>query len=145
MEHFAPQNSKVGSFDWITEFDGIERYLEPLFIGLDHIPKEKIRVLVAGCGTSKLSAELADKGFGLIVSVDNDAECIAHMKRMHSGDERLQWFTYDMVDPEASSASLATRNGLGTFEMIVDKGTLDAILVEGTDCRLEDSFALIIS
>lgn len=118
---------KVGNFDWITDFDDIESFLESRFTGLDHSKKDEIRVLVSGCGTSILSIQLADLGFGEIVSVDNDSECINHMKLLHGNDSRLKWITYDMVDP----ASTSTVN-LGMFNLIVDKGTLDAILVEGT-------------
>lgn len=117
---------KVGNFDWITDFDDIESFLEPRFTGLDHSKKEEIRVLVSGCGTSLLSIQLADLGFGEIVSVDNDSDCINHMKLLHGNDGRLKWITYDMVDPASTSAS-----DLGMFNLIVDKGTLDAVLVEG--------------
>jgi 2-polyprenyl-3-methyl-5-hydroxy-6-metoxy-1,4-benzoquinol methylase len=132
MGDFAAQQVKVGTFDWITEFDDINGFLEPTFTGLGHIAKHDVRVLVAGCGTSVLSIQLADSGFGEIVSVDNDSECISHMKNLHHNDQRLQWFTYDMVDPSSTPLSdELSNNDLGLFDMIVDKGTLDAILVEG--------------
>jgi 2-polyprenyl-3-methyl-5-hydroxy-6-metoxy-1,4-benzoquinol methylase len=117
---------KVGNFDWITDFDDIECFLDSRFTGLDHSKKDEIRVLVSGCGTSVLSIQLADLGFGEIVSVDNDGECINHMKLLHGDDCRLKWITYDMVDPASTNNA-----DLGTFNLIVDKGTLDAILVEG--------------
>lgn len=132
MADFAAQQVKVGTFDWITEFDDINGFLEPTFTGLGHISKSEVRVLVAGCGTSLLSIQLADSGFGEIVSVDNDSECISHMKNLHCNDQRLQWFTYDMVDPSTTPIlDELSNNDLGLFDMIVDKGTLDAILVEG--------------
>jgi ribosomal protein L11 methylase PrmA len=81
---------------------------------------------VSGCGTSVLSIQLADLGFGEIVSVDNDSECIKHMELLYGNDCRLKWITYDMVDPAST-----TNADLGMFNLIVDKGTLDAILVEG--------------
>lgn len=125
---------KVGNFDWISDFDDIESFLESSFTGLDHSKKDQIRVLVSGCGTSVLSIQLADLGFGEIVSVDNDSECINHMKLLHGNDCRLKWITYDMVDPECSRAS-----DLGLFNLIVDKGTLDAILVEGEQSYMRSS------
>ena len=135
MNDDAAQKVKVGTFEWITEFDDIHSFLEPCFTGLGHIPKSELRVLVAGCGTSLLSIQLADAGFGKIVSVDNDCECISHMKSLHHNDQRLQWFTYDMVDPASTPfVDELMSNDLGLFDMIVDKGTLDAILVEGLFC-----------
>ena len=129
MAMFAAQENKIGNFDWITDYDEIEEYLQNKFTGLERIDRDKVRVLVVGCGTSKLSVQLADSGFEQVVSVDNDGECISHMKKMHDGDERLRWYTYDMVEPESLSCSIKT--DLGKFDLIVDKGTLDAILVEG--------------
>ena len=142
MSKFNAQENKIGNFDWITEFNEIEEYLQNKFTGLDKIEKCNVRVLVIGCGTSKLSAQLADAGFGEVVSIDNDSECISHMKKMHRDDERLKWFTYDIVEPESLQTDEHTTNIiLGKFDLVVDKGTLDAILVEGRTnplppCRL---------
>ena len=132
MAAFEAQKDKIGNFDWITEYDEIEGFLQSNYTGLTHINKKDVRVLVAGCGTSQLSFQLANSGFGEIISVDNDEECISHMKKMHFGDERLKWYVYDMVEPESTSPSQEfLDNVLGKFDLIVDKGTLDAILVEG--------------
>lgn len=67
------QDCKIGNFDWITEYDEIELYLQSNYTGLSD-KKDVFRVLVAGCGTSKLSLQLADSGFGEIISVDNDSQ-----------------------------------------------------------------------
>ena len=132
MADSSAQQVKVGTFDWITEFDDIDGFLEPSYTGLGNIAKSEVRVLVTGCGTSLLSIQLADAGFGEIVSVDNDSDCISHMKSLHHNDRRLLWFTYDMVDPTSTPLlDEVLNNDLGLFDMIVDKGTLDAILVEG--------------
>ena len=132
MSKLNAQDNKIGNFDWITEFNEIEEYLQSKFTGLDKIDKCNVRVLVIGCGTSKLSVQLADSGFGEVVSVDNDSECISHMKKMHHDDERLKWFTYDIVEPESLQIDgYSTKTTLGKFDLVVDKGTLDAILVEG--------------
>ena len=132
MAAFEAQKDKIGNFDWITEYDEIEGFLQSNYTGLTHINKKDTRVLVAGCGTSQLSFQLANSGFGEIISVDNDEECISHMKKMHFGDERLKWYVYDMVEPESTSPSQEFLDiVLGKFDLIVDKGTLDAILVEG--------------
>jgi ribosomal protein L11 methylase PrmA len=69
----SAQDCKIGNFDWITEYDEIELYLQSDYTGLSN-KKDDLRVLVAGCGTSKLSLQLADSGFGEIISVDNDSQ-----------------------------------------------------------------------
>ena len=120
--------TKVGTFDWIFEFGRIASFFDSQYIGI--VNRSISRILVAGCGTSKLSAQLADMGFGDVVSVDNDADCIAHMSELHRNDSRMQWFVHDLVEPQNTISSF---HGIdGSFDMIVDKGTLDAILVEGS-------------
>ena len=143
MSKLSAQENKIGNFDWITEFNEIEEYLQNKFTGLEKIDKCNVRVLVIGCGTSKLSVQLADSGFGEVVSVDNDCECISYMKKMHHDDERLKWSTYDIVEPESlQTEAHSTKTALGKFDLVVDKGTLDAILAEGRTtplllCRLQ--------
>ena len=124
----SSQPAKVGTFDWIFEFGRIASFFASEYTGITN--RSTSRVLVAGCGTSKLSAQLADMGFGTVVSVDNDADCIAHMSEMHRNDSRMQWFVHDLVEPQSTISSFHGTDG--SFDMIVDKGTLDAILVEGS-------------
>ena len=81
MSKLSAQENKIGNFDWITEFNEIEEYLQNKFTGLEKIDKCNVRVLVIGCGTSKLSVQLAHSGFGEVVSVDNDCECIHTWKK----------------------------------------------------------------
>lgn len=132
--------TKVGNFDWIADWPGLRRFLD------DWIAAGKgdettsshsagpLRALVIGCGTSPLSSNLGDLGvFGTIVSVDNDAECIRHMKQQNAGNALLQWYIYDMVERAApnDAGSDAFAAEYQSFDLIVDKGTFDAILVGG--------------
>ena len=124
----SSSSKKVGTFDWIFEFGRIASFFDSAYTGIFN--RSTSRILVAGCGTSKLSAQLADIGFGEVVSVDNDVDCIAHMSELHRNDSRMQWFVHDLVEPQNTISSF---HGIdGSFDMIVDKGTLDAILVEGS-------------
>ena len=123
-----PTTNKVGSFDWIFEFSRIQGFFASEYTGIVDPPRS--RVLVAGCGTSKLSAQLvADVGFGEVVSVDNDAGCIAHMAGVYRAEPRLRWCVHDLVEPHTTVATFPERDG--SFDLVVDKGTLDAVLVEG--------------
>lgn len=124
-----PQKNKLGTFEWVVGFSEIQRFLESEFTGIStSIPKEEQRVLVLGCGTSTLSKELADRGYGEVVSIDNDAGCIKHMERTFGSDARMKWYTYDLVEHVGDDALIGRTE---TFDIVVDKGTLDAILVEG--------------
>jgi len=129
---------KEGEFDWILDWRELQSYLaewrrcvEGGDDGRGSLVRS-LRALVIGCGTSPLSARLLESGsFKAVVSVDNDAECIAHMRRQHAGNAALQWHVYDLVERTGSAEFLEQAERGGGFDLIVDKGTFDAILVEG--------------
>jgi 16S rRNA A1518/A1519 N6-dimethyltransferase RsmA/KsgA/DIM1 with predicted DNA glycosylase/AP lyase activity len=100
---------KIGNFDWIVPYASLKKFLEPEFTGL--APDKAVqKALVIGCGTSELSALLAEESlFGQVVSVDNDAGCIEHMKTQASGKPQLQWLVYDCIE--------APCNGVDVFRI----------------------------
>lgn len=132
-----PQREKHGTFEWVVKFVQIEKFLSPRFTGLpEQQVREELRVLVIGCGTSTLSKEVADCGYGEVVSIDNDVGCIEHMSRTFSNESsRMQWYTYDLVEHVGHPAMMDSRN-TESFDIVIDKGTLDAILVEGAVCNM---------
>lgn len=130
--------SKFGQYEWIADWAELRRSVEEwreLSAGM-HCQERGgatggggLRALVIGCGTSALSCNLAALGiFSAVVSVDNDAGCIDHMQRQYAGHGLLQWHVYDLVERTGSEAFFAEHQ---SFDLIVDKGTFDAILVEG--------------
>jgi len=133
-----PQSVKEGTFEWIVDWESISRFLEPEYTHLYGCPRSAQRVLVVGCGTSTISHCIAQMGFMQVVSVDNDAACIEHMRARHAADvassassSTMSWYTYDLIEHTGDEEFLALiAAGVG-FDLIVDKGTLDAILVEG--------------
>lgn len=129
MAAFQAPDAKIGFFDWITEFNLINGYFDAEHTLIND--RQTSRILVAGCGTSKLSAQLADIGFDDIVSIDNDSGCISHMMNLHREDPRLKWYVHDLVEPQ-NTAMKTFHEVDGSFDLVVDKGTLDAILVEGS-------------
>jgi SAM-dependent methyltransferase len=120
----------IGEFDWIVSYD----YLEPFFhgpeIGVNDYPSKDI--LVIGCGSSPLSHSLATTlGARLVVSLDNDENCINYMKKKYQGSENMQWIVHDLVEsPNLVLGSDLMRTA--SYDLVVDKGTLDAVLVEGS-------------
>jgi Methyltransferase domain len=134
------KDGKDGNFDWIVDPDMIRQYLSSQYTNIDDAQRINAKVLVVGCGTSTLSASLADMGFGHIVSIDNDPGCIAHMVSSSSSSSSssttsvMEWYVYDIVAPENNRADGPISEFLisgGAFDLIIDKGTLDAVLVEG--------------
>jgi ubiquinone/menaquinone biosynthesis C-methylase UbiE len=118
----------VGEFDWIVSYD----YLEPFF----HSPEVGINdyhstdILVIGCGTSPLSHSLATNlRARLVVSLDNDENCINYMKEKYKEYMNMQWLVHDLV--ESQNVDIENMR-TASYELVVDKGTLDAVLVEGS-------------
>jgi len=123
------EGDKAGNFDWILDWDAMQRYLYAWRSRRGDGPQLST-ALVIGCGTSSLSFKLRELGwFSVVVSIDNDPGCVAHMQQQHAGDSGMEWYVYDVVE-RSGSAAFAAASGQA-FDLIVDKGTLDAVLVEG--------------
>ena len=121
---------KEGTFEWIFSYEEIQKYFEPEYTGISK-RKEETKLLVIGCGTSLLSEKLREEShFSQTFSLDNDKDCIDHMKNINKYPD-MKWFVYDMVEDFGRKQN----NDLDkdeNFDIIVDKGTFDAILVEGS-------------
>lgn len=125
---------KDGQFDWILSYDDIKQYFSAEFTGVD-LNVDNTKILVIGCGTSPMSGQMAQNfQKSEVISIDNDEDVITHMKR-ECRMERTKWYTYDIIeDCGIPQENELDRNGY--FDLIVDKGTFDAILVEGATCRM---------
>jgi SAM-dependent methyltransferase len=129
------KNEKVGNFEWILSFSEIKEFLTPAFLGYNNLEVENVQVLVIGCGTSNLGESLAQNfAFRTIYAVDNDRDCILHMKSSNCSTSVIYEY-YDLVDLESNPLDSALQQN-GIFHLIVDKGTFDAILVEGSVVNL---------
>lgn len=123
------EGDKAGNFEWILDWDAMQRYLYAWRSRRKDGP-QLFTALVIGCGTSSLSLKLRELGwFSVVVSIDNDQGCVAHMQQQHAGDTGMEWYVYDVVERSGSAAFVAASGQ--AFDLVVDKGTLDAVLVEG--------------
>ena len=120
---------KIGLFEWILDFEDF-RYVLESENRRRGINIELASALVLGCGTSTLSLSIADMGYSAVVSIDNDEGCVKYMSTRPFPQKNLYWLKYDLAEPhryQAASYLIDDR-----FSLIIDKGTLDAILVEGS-------------
>ena len=85
--------------------------------------RNKSRVLILGCGNSTFGADmLADGWTGGIVNVDFSPTVISQMQQLHADRVgKLDFICADVTEPLAFLTS-------ASFDLIVCKGTLDAVL-----------------
>ena len=130
--------SKFGSFEWIVDYDTIKPYLD-LNLPPNYCKNGKY-VANIGCGTSLLSQHLQNDGYEYIDGLDNDLGCITFLRsnnesqsvKGRSCDSKLNWFHYDLVDQSGTDSNYFQQCGSNRYDIIIDKGTFDAILVEGS-------------
>jgi len=116
----------AGRFEWIVDFPALQVFLGKQVL---EVPPQAA-ALVVGCGRSALSGKL--KGlFAEVLSIDNDPAVIEEMRQ---AEPSLRWLCADCCSAEAMSAALYSVSPSlaagGAFDVVVDKGTLDAVLCE---------------
>lgn len=109
-ERYLKQFDK--SFDWLEDFYSLQPLLEK------YISKQD-RILMLGCGNSVLSQEMYDNGYTNIVNIDISGVVIDQMKQRNEDRPLMKWLQMDALDLEFEENS---------FDVVLDKSTLDAIL-----------------
>ncbi|PNH09834.1 Methyltransferase-like protein 13 [Tetrabaena socialis] len=101
------------AFDWYQGYTGLKTMLHRVF------PLES-RLLQIGVGSSRLQEDMVKAGWQSIVNVDYSRVIIGQMAELHKGYEQLEYSVADARSmPEIEDA---------TFDGVLDKGTLDAVL-----------------
>ncbi|KAJ1457092.1 S-adenosyl-L-methionine-dependent methyltransferase, partial [Pelagophyceae sp. CCMP2097] len=96
------------------------------------------KVLHVGCGTSSVGAELIRRGIcEHVVNLDTSASCVERM--------RLKFEDIRGCEFQVGDACHMEHLGDETFEVVLDKGTLDALACKegGEEARLEAGRALV--
>lgn len=125
--------AKVGNFEWILSYDQLAPVIASVRAALPD--KEEASVCVIGCGTSTVAVDVKGQGFVSVVALDNDRGVIEHMQRQsRENDNAIEYLLCDLTEDLSSTADSLLRRP--QFDMVFDKGTLDAILVEGTISNL---------
>uniref|UniRef100_A0A8C5KKM5 EEF1A lysine methyltransferase 4 n=1 Tax=Jaculus jaculus TaxID=51337 RepID=A0A8C5KKM5_JACJA len=110
-------SADLSPYEWFGDFSSFRALLEP-----ELLPED--RILVLGCGNSALSYELFLGGFPNVTSVDYSPVVIAAMQARYSHVPSLCWETMDVRTLGFPS---------GSFDVVLEKGTLDALLAGERD------------
>ena len=103
---------RSSSFEWYGEYTDLCHVLHKYI-------KPSSKILMAGCGNSKLSEELYDAGFHAIDNIDISNVVIKQMKSRNAKKRSEMTFaTMDILDMSFGDM---------VFDCVLDKGTLDAI------------------
>ena len=102
-------NQTNANFDWYADWDQLSKYFIPILT-----PESKI--LMVGCGNSKLSEQMYLSNYKNIINIDISNIVIEKMKKQYP---EMKW-------QEMDATKMSFENNL--FDCIIDKGTLDAIM-----------------
>ncbi|KAH9193302.1 hypothetical protein AeNC1_004728 [Aphanomyces euteiches] len=108
------------SYDWLARYNDVvalvEQYVNP-----------QARILVVGCGNSTFSIDLYEAGYTNITNLDFSSVVIERMQAKYGESHPLmKWVVGDMLKlPEQFAPS--------SFDVVIDKAAMDALMVEGGD------------
>lgn len=102
-----------GFFDWYQSYSALRPLLRAC------VPASS-RVLMLGCGNSLLSEDMVKDGYQNIANIDISSVVIEQMSEKHMDIPQLTYMQLDVRDMSFF--------GDGSFDCIIDKGTLDAMM-----------------
>ncbi|XP_073827007.1 eEF1A lysine and N-terminal methyltransferase homolog isoform X2 [Musca autumnalis] len=106
------------AFEWYGEYlelcEQIHKYIRP-----------NDRILMVGCGNSKLSMDMYDSGFKDITNIDISAVAIKKMQEINARNRSDMKF----IQMDATNMSFDNEQ----FSVALDKGTLDALFVDDSE------------
>ncbi|KAF9480549.1 S-adenosyl-L-methionine-dependent methyltransferase [Pholiota conissans] len=113
------EESNGESFDWFKTYADLAELLHEL------IPNKSSKILMLGCGNSKLSEDMWEDGYQDIVNTDYSGVLVEQMKEKHSETRpELKWHEMDVRDLKFEAE---------TFDVAIDKGTMDAMMTAKGD------------
>ena len=116
-EYWDTRFSKEETFEWCKSYGDFKDLL------CKHVRKSD-RILMLGCGNSMLSEDMYNDGYRNIVNIDFSSIVINNMKRKCQRLVDMDWMVMDITNMSFAPCS---------FDVVVEKATLDALLVEEKD------------
>ena len=112
VEYWNDRFSKEKEYDWIGDYEILKDVLGKNL-------RKQDRILMVGCGNSKLTQQMYKDGFTNILSTDISEVCIANQKIIHP---HLQWEVADLRDMKNLENE--------SFDAVIEKSTFDCLLVK---------------
>ncbi|KAL4223238.1 Methyltransferase-like protein 13 [Mactra antiquata] len=104
------------AFEWYGEY--------PQLCGVLHkYVKTQDKILMVGCGNSQLSADMYDVGYHHITNIDISDTAIRQMTEKNQDRSDMKFLKMDVLNMEFSASD---------FSVVIDKGTLDALMVDNS-------------
>ena len=101
------------TFDWLETYETLKTIMNDF--GFD---KSKIKTLMLGCGNAEISYDMYEDGYKNIENIDISKQVINQMSNKYSSTS-MSWKVMDVRKMKYEN---------NTFDLIVDKSTIDAIL-----------------
>jgi len=124
-ERYAVEDGS--NFDWYCDFGTLKAYLMP-YIMFD----AENEILIAGCGNSRLGADLYDVGFHNLTCIDRSAVVISQMGDRYADKEEMEFSVMDARAMELPDAC---------FDVIIDKALFDSQLC--SENNLNDAAVMV--
>ncbi|PWN32276.1 uncharacterized protein FA14DRAFT_162445 [Meira miltonrushii] len=105
-------------FDWFKTYAELKPILDEL------VPDRNARILMLGCGNSTLTIDMVNDGYANITNLDYSDILIQKMKIRHPEQD---WRTMDVRELSENADQLG---GAESWDVILDKGTMDALMAE---------------
>lgn len=113
-EYWNERFSEEDSYEWCKDYQFFKQNI------LKYVAKTD-KILILGCGNSKFSQDIYLDGFSEITNMDYSGIVIS---KMQSKFPHMKWIEMDMLDLKFENES---------FDVILEKGTLDVLYVEEKD------------
>jgi len=122
-----------GFFDWYVEWPELKTDVQRFLPAICSVEKdggasgESVpKVLMVGCGNSKLSEQMYNDGYTSMVNVDISDVVIDKMRENYKESHPdMEWRVADARNLEDAS---------GTYDCALDKGTVDALMSNAESC-----------
>jgi len=108
-ERYAKEDT---TFDWYLSYNRVKHLMQSFL-------KTTSKILMVGCGNSRMSEQMYEDGFNDITNIDISEVVIEQMKKKYAGYENMKFLAMDVKKLSFPKDS---------FDVIIDKGTMDAIL-----------------